>query len=158
VNPNTWIDAVLIGFGMIAIAIGLVLYLVQFRQGLRADASKKWPTATGTVTASALEKSPENKSRYRAAVRYRYRVGAKDYQSNRVFWGGNEGREKHMASVVATYRTGDKVPIYYDPHNPAEAVIDPLQNTGSRPVVLYAMGMMTLGLFALTGGLYALIH
>ena len=91
-------------------------------------------------------------------MRYRYRVGAKEYQSNRIFWGGNEGREKHMASVVASYRAGDKVRVYYDPQNPAEAVIDPVQNTGSRPVVLYAMGMMTLGLFAFTGGVYALMH
>ncbi len=92
------IDAVLIGFGAIAFAIGMVLYLVQFRQGLRADASKKWPTSSATITASALEKSPENKRRYRAALQYRYRVGAKDYQADRVFWGGNEGRQKHMAS------------------------------------------------------------
>ena len=39
------VNAVLIGFGVIAIVIGAVLYIVQFRQGLRADASKKWPTA-----------------------------------------------------------------------------------------------------------------
>ena len=41
------VNAVLIGFGVIAIAIGAVLYIVQFRQGLRADASKKWPRASG---------------------------------------------------------------------------------------------------------------
>ena len=50
------VDAVLIGFGVIAIAIGVVVYVVQFRQGLRADASKKWPTASGTVIASARGK------------------------------------------------------------------------------------------------------
>jgi hypothetical protein len=151
------IDAVLIGFGVIAFAIGAVLYVAQFRQGLRADASKKWPTAPGTVISSALEQSPDNKRRYRAAVQYRYRVG-KDYQSSRVFWGGNEGRKRHMASVVASYPAGATVPVYYDPQNPAEAVIDPTQNAGSRPLVLYAMGMMTLGLFTFTGGIYALTH
>ncbi len=152
------INTVLIGFGVIAIAIGVVLYIVQFRQGLRADASKKWPRASGTVTASVLEKSPEHKRRYRAALQYSYRVGSKDYQSTRIFWGGNEGREKHMASVVETYPAGGKVRVFYDPKNPAEAVLDPIQNTGSRQVVLYALAMITLGLFSLTGGVYSLFH
>jgi hypothetical protein len=152
------IDTVLIGFGVIAFAIGVVLYLVQFRQGLRADASKKWPTSSATITTSALERSAESKRRYRATVEYRYRVGAKEYQANRIFWGGNEGRHKHMASVIASYPAGARVPIHYDPRNPAQSVIDPVQNTGSRPLVLYAMGMMALGLFAFTGGVFALAH
>ncbi len=50
------------------------------------------------------------------------------------------------------------MPVHYNPQNPAEAVIDPVQNTGSRPLVLYAMAMMALGLFAFTGGVYALAH
>jgi len=52
------INAVLIGFGVLAIVIGAIPFIVQFRQGLRADASKKWPTASGTVTACALEQLP----------------------------------------------------------------------------------------------------
>jgi hypothetical protein len=157
-NLHSSIDAVLAGFGVIAFVIGAVVYVVQFRQGLRADASKKWPTASGTVTASAVEKSPDHKRRYRAALHYSYRVAGKEYRSTRVFWGGNEGREKQMLSVVETYPAGGKVRVYYDPRNPAEAVLDPIQNTGSRQVVLYALAMMTLGLFAFTGGVYALTH
>ncbi|MFY9695799.1 MAG: DUF3592 domain-containing protein [Xanthobacteraceae bacterium] len=152
------VDAVLIGFGVIAIAIGAVLYIVQFRQGLRADASKKWPRAAGTVMTSVLEKSPEHRRRYRAALQYRYRVGGKDYQASRVFWGGNEGREKHMASVVETYPEGSGVRVFYDPKKPSEAVLDPIQNTGSRQLVLYALAMVTLGLFTVTGGIYSLFH
>jgi len=152
------IDAVLIGFGVIAFAIGVFLYVVQFRQGLKADASKKWPTSSATVTASALERSPEHRWRYRAAVHYRYRVGGKEYQAERIFWGGNEGRQKHMVSVVASYPAGCQVPVHYNPQNPAEAVLDPAQHTGSRPLVLYAMAMVALGLFALTGGVIALAH
>jgi hypothetical protein len=151
-------NAILIGFGAIAIAIGTALYVAQFRQGLRANASKRWPVSSGKVLASALEKSPDGRWRYRAAVQYRYRVGAKEYQSDRVFWGGNEGRQRHMASVIATYPQGCKVSVHYDPQNPAEAVLDPVQNPGSKPLVLYAMGMLALGLFAFTGGVYALIH
>lgn len=152
------VNAVLIGFGVIAIAIGAVLYSVQFRQGLRADASKKWPRASGTVTVSTLEKLPEHRWRYRAAVHYSYRVGGKDYQGSRIFWGGNEGREKHMASVVETYPAASNVRVFYDPKNPAEAVLDPIQNTGSRQLVLYALAMVTLGLFTVTGGVYSLFH
>jgi len=151
-------NVVLIAFGVIAIVIGAVPYLVQFRQGLRADASKKWPTASGTVTSSALEQSPDNKRRYRASVQYSYRAGGKGYQGSRVFWGGNEGRQRHMASVVESYPAGAKVRVHYDPNNPADAVLDPVQNTGSRQLALYSLAMITLGLFSLTGGIYALFH
>ena len=152
------INVILIGFGAIAIAIGLALYVAQFRQGLRATASKRWPVSPGTIIASALEKAPEGRWRYRAAVQYRYRVAGKEYQSDRIFWGGNEGRQKHMASVIAAYPQGSKVSVHYDPQNPAEAVLDPAQNIGSRPLVLYAMAMIALGLFVLTGGVFALLH
>jgi hypothetical protein len=152
------INALLIGFGVIAVAIGAALYVAQFRQGLRANASKRWPVSSGAVVASALEKSPDGRWRYRAAVQYRYRVGAKEYQSNRIFWGGNEGRRKHMESVIAAYPAGCKASVHYDPQNPTEAVLDPTQNIGSKPLVLYAMGMIALGLFAFTGGVYALVH
>ena len=152
------INAVLIGFGVLAIVIGAIPFIVQFRQGLRADASKKWPTASGTVTACALEQLPGHKWRYRALVQYAYRAGGKDYRGNRVFWGGSEGSEKHMTSVVETYPKGAKVRVFYDPNDPAEAVLDPIQNTGSRQLALYALAMVTLGLFSLTGGLYALFH
>ena len=151
-------NVVLIAFGVIAIVIGAVPYIVQLRQGLRADASKKWPTASGTVTSSALEQVADHKRRYRAAVQYAYRAGGRDYQGGRVFWGGNEGRKKHMTSVVETYPKGAKVRVYYDPGNPTDAVLDPVQNTGSRQMVLYALAMVTLGLFSLTGGIYALFH
>jgi hypothetical protein len=152
------INVVLIGFGVIAIAIGAALYVTQFRQGLRANASKLWPVSPGTVVASAMEKSPEGRWRYRAAVQYRYRVRGKDYQSGRIFWGGNEGRQRHMALVIAAYPQGAKVSVHYDPQNPAEAVIDPAQNVGSRPLVLYAVAMIALGLFALVWGVYSLLH
>lgn len=152
------VHAVLIGFGVVAFAIGVIIYIVQFRQGLRADASKRWPTTSGTVTTSVLEKSPDARSRYRVALQYRYRAGGKNFQSSRIFWGGNDGREKPMASVAETYPAGRTVRVYYDPCNPAEAVLDPVQNTGSRATVLYAMAMMTLGLFSFTGGIYSLLQ
>ena len=152
------INVVLIGFGVIAIAIGVVLYVTQFRQGLHATASKRWPVSSGTIIASALEKSPDGRWRYRAAVQYRYRAGGKEYQSDRIFWGGNEGRQKHMASVIAAYPQGGKVSVHYDPQNPAEAVLDPAQHVGSRPLVIYAMAMIALGLFVLTVTVYTLLH
>jgi hypothetical protein len=152
------VNAVLICFGVIAIVIGAVLYSVQFRQGLRADASKKWPRAPGTVIASVLEKLPGHRWRYRAVLQYSYRVAGKDYQASSIFWGGNEGREKHMTSVVETYPAGSNVRVFYDPKNPTEAVLDPIQNTASRQLVLYALAMVTLGLFTVTGGVYSLFH
>jgi len=152
------INVMLMLFGVIALAVGVILYVAQFRQGLRADASKKWPKADATILTSALESSPEHKRRYRAAIRYRYRVRGKDYESDRIFWAGNEGRKRNMQSVVATYPKGDGARVHYDPQDPAEAVLDPTQHTGSRATVIYAMVMSTIGLFAFIGGIYGILR
>ena len=132
------VNAVLIGFGVIAIAIGAVLYIVQFRQGLRADASKKWPRASGTVIASAVEKSPGHRWRYRAALQYSYRVGGKNYQSNRYSGAAMRAVRSTWRPWLKPTRPAAMCGSFTIPKNPAEAVLDPIQNTGSRQVVLYA--------------------
>ena len=151
------VDAVLIGFGVIAIAIGAVLYSVQFGRGCGPMPARNGRERPAPLSPRSL-KNRGHGWRYRAALQYNYRVGGKNYESSRIFWGGNEGGQKHMSSVVETYPAGGSVRVFYDPKNPAEAVLDPIQNTGSRQLVLYALAMVTLGLFTVTGGIYSLFH
>ena len=113
------IDAILIGFGVIAFAIGVAVYVVQFRQGLHADASKKWPTNPGTIVSSSMEQVPENKGATERRCGTDTASKVRTMYSSRIFWGGNEGRQKHMTLVVTAYPAGGSVPVYHDPQNPA---------------------------------------
>jgi len=158
-NSHYWIDIVLAGFGVIIFIIGVILYFVHGWQRLETGRSKSWPSVVGTITSSSLEKSnPKSNTSYAAAVRYGYRVGGKDYASDRVFWGPQEGREKQMADLVAEYPAGKDVWVQYEPQNPANAVLRPEINAGLAPLFGYALALMALGLVAFGAGLYALSH
>lgn len=158
-NASYTTDAVLAGLGVFAFIIGVVLYFVHGWQKLKLQASKSWPSVVGTITSSALESSNSKSSTtYSAAVRYSYRVGGKDYVSNRVFWGPNEGREQKMAEIVAEYPAGRDVWVQHDPKDPANAVLRPDVAVGLNAIFYYASGMMALGIVALGAGLYALSH
>ncbi len=153
-----WIDAVLAGFSAVVFVLGMILYLVQAYQRTQFAPSKFWPSVVGTITASALQQTA-GKATYYAAVRYGYRVGKKDYESDRIFWGPREGGEKAMAELVAAYPVGRDVWVHHEPKNPANAVLEPARNTTLTPAVFYyAIALMVLGLIGLGAGLYALSH
>ena len=155
-----WIDAFLAALGAVVFITGMFTYLVHGHQRSNISASKYWPSVVGTVISSAVEQpNPKNRKIYSAAVRYSYRVTDKEYQSNRIFWGPNEGPEQKMAEVVAAYPVGKDIWVQHDRKDPANAVLEPDKNTGLSPVVVYyAAGMMLLGIVALWGGLYTLSH
>lgn len=159
-NLHYWIDAVLAGFGAMIFIIGIILYMVQGSQRAKLAPSKFWPSVVGTITSSALEKShSQRNAAYSAAVRYSYRVGGKDYESDRIFWGPNEGSQQQMAEIVAAYPVGRDVWVQHEPRNPANAVLEPDRHTGlTASVLYYAVAIMLLGIAALGGGLYALSH
>ena len=158
-SPSYTTDAILAGIGVFAFILGIVFYFVHGWQKLKVQASKTWPSVVGTIIASALESSNSKiNTAYSAAVRYSYRVGGKDYVSDRVFWGPNEGHEEKMADIVAEYPVGKDVWVQHDPKDPANAVLRPDIAVGLNALIYYAGGMMALGIVAFGAGLYALSH
>lgn len=153
-----WIDAVLTGFGVVIFVMGVILYMVPNWHRTKFSPTKFWPSVVGTVTTSALEKT-ENKKVFAAVVRYSYRVAGKDYESDRIFWGPQEGPEKDMAAIVAAYPVGRDVWVQHDPKNAANAVLEPARNNAVKGgIYFYGIMLMGLGLVALWLGLYGLSH
>jgi hypothetical protein len=157
---NYWIDAILTGFGVLVCITGMIMYMLQGNQRAKIGPSQTWPSVVGTIVSSALEqRNPKDKTVYSATVRYSYRVGGRDYESDRIFWGPNEGPRQQMAEIVTAYRAGRDVWVQHDPLNPANAVLEPDKNTGlSTGAFYYAVGMILLGIVSVGAGLYALSH
>jgi hypothetical protein len=155
-----WIDACLAAFGLLVFISGVIMYMIYGYQRAKIGPSRFWPSVVGTIAASALQQpNPKNKKSFSAAVRYSYRVGNRDFQSDRLFWGPNEGPEEQMAEIVAAYPVGRDVWVQHDPNNPANAVLEPDKNTGlTAGVYYYAVAMMALGVAGFGAGLYALSH
>jgi hypothetical protein len=54
---------------------------------------------------------------------YAYQVEGQSYQSQRIYFGGEVGGSA-MTGVIKKYPVGAQVPVYYNPQNPAEAVLE----------------------------------
>jgi hypothetical protein len=125
-----------------------------------ARASTRWPTTAGEITTSAVaEEQVEHQDddggrrffkRYRADIRYAYRVDARDYVG--TTW--KRGLMSLSASpgpataTIGRYPKGQRVTVHYDPADPQTAVLE--THNGRAPIIVLVFG----GLWAAAGALF----
>ncbi|SHL57936.1 Protein of unknown function [Bradyrhizobium lablabi] len=133
--------ALMLPIGCTVIGIlGLRSYL-QTRRKLQSSA--KWPTAAGTITDSEVIESQntetDDKGRetvnteYRVDIRFAYKVGLREFHSSNWKWGWTaiyRNREK-PEKIVAAHPAGKSVQVFYDPNEPATAVLEPANPQGT---------------------------
>jgi hypothetical protein len=109
----------------ISAALLLLLVVAQgysiWRAYKQTGASRSWPTTEGTIVESYLDPSGRERRPDRSSmIRYRYRVGDRDYEGDRVqlpTWLLSPRRP------VAGYPVGRRVDVHYDPQDPGNAVL-----------------------------------
>jgi hypothetical protein len=128
--PN--LDAIMQGsdsmFGFAALllaAIGVGLLVAGFLLARTPARSDHWPTTTGEVLVSTIDYRRGNRGGRTPypRVTYTYQVEGKPYQSQRIYFGGVIGGSL-MTGVVKKYPAGAQAPVYYNPENPADAVLE----------------------------------
>ena len=101
----------------------IFLTVIYFMRRKMAAVSQ-WPSTLGAVQMSTLERrSSEDGYTDYPVVQYSYQVGGQAYQSLKLAPGpevGGSGARK----VVAKYPAGAQVMVFYNPQNPAEAVLE----------------------------------
>ena len=92
----------------------------------RARASGAWPTVPGKVERSRVEKAAtQYGTNYRLALAYRYQVGGRDYEGDRVEFGPRRVDSQDLIERLAEkYPAGAQVTVHYDPDDPANAVLE----------------------------------
>lgn len=109
-----------IGVLCLGAAIGAGVYTVN---GLATgSATHEWPTVSGEVTES---RTRGGQRRRRHVFTYVYQVERTWYEARRIgyfhgIWGPSTTRGN-----VAQYPVGRRVTVYYDPEDPARAVLEP---------------------------------
>ncbi|HET9906292.1 MAG TPA: DUF3592 domain-containing protein [Anaerolineales bacterium] len=103
-----------------AIFLGIIFFLRR-----KMAAVSQWPSTMGTVNSSYLERrsSSEGGSTNYPVVQYSYQIGGQSYQSSKLAPGPDVGGTG-AGKVVARYPAGAQVMVFYNPQNPADAVLE----------------------------------
>ena len=109
------------------------LYLIgsYLRKRRRARVSEGWAYCQGTVDSSMVREEVNREKdglaiHYLPVVSYSYRVRGELYQNDKISFSIKEGyrSSKKAEKITQKYSLGRAVTVYYDPDDPATAVLD----------------------------------
>ena len=102
-----------------------VIFLgILFFMRRKMAAVSQWPSTLGMISNSYLERrSSDNGSTNYPVVHYSYHVGGQAYQGMKIAPGPEVGGTG-AGKIVARYPAGAQVMVFYNPQNPAEAVLE----------------------------------
>ncbi len=117
----------------VATAISLIawanlVYAIRLGRN-QVAAGKNWARTVGEVIESEVELAGSHSSDdvpdCTPRVRYRYGVGGKSYEGDRIRFGGQSDTTRLLAEqTIAKYPAGSKVEVLYDPEHPDNAVLE----------------------------------
>lgn len=143
-------------FGLFALVGGVLFYFVTVRTMLLYFAARSWPETSCEIISSSVgshtsTESGSGSSRNRTSttysvdITYRYKVGGREYRSDRYeIMGGSSSGRAGKAEVTARYPVGSKAICYVNPQDPTDALL----NRDLSPFIL--IGLIP-GLFLLVG-------
>lgn len=116
-------------FGLIFGVAGLFLLILGFNQFRTSKASRDWPSIEGQVSIATVEMKTESgdsgiSKKYSPRVVYNYSISGQQYTSDQVVIGARAWYTSQIkAGTKLTYQSGQQVTVYYNPDNPAQAVL-----------------------------------
>jgi len=117
-NPAILV-VVLLVFGLVLGGFGLYRYTM-------GKESVSWPMVKGKITYSRAEpKKVKTGHEYRPSVKYAYTVDGTSYKGNRIT--ASDVYQKTLSGakdILKKYPTGGEVSVYYDPADPARALLE----------------------------------
>jgi hypothetical protein len=148
---------------LFAVAFGGPGLFMLIRWGIvprrRMANSFDWPIAMGTIEQAAVQRAPssDGDNMYRLAIlRYTYTVGGRDYESDQYAFGGTA--HTHLSRraarrIVKRYPVGTVVTVYYNPNDPADAVLEHRAYFSAAGLAIVFTGVGVLMLVLLVGKL-----
>jgi hypothetical protein len=107
-------------FVLSLIAPGMLIHAFHMRS--RVGASQSWPSVTGRITRSKIEKGKEND--HILALEYGYSVNGVPYTGKRVGFGASWNVPEKLAETESgRYRPDTAVTVYFNPKKPSDAVL-----------------------------------
>ena len=145
--------------------LGLVL-LVIYRSKLNADRkSKNWPSTSGTITLSRIEKRAgyrrsgqgSRSTIYIPLIKYSYAVMETQYHGDRIGNGIYQSITRpSLNHWLKRYPAKSFVTVYYNPEDPADALLEPTSNSNIVGFIV-GIGITALGVFLFGLWVYGLL-
>jgi hypothetical protein len=140
-------------FGGLFLLLGLGGIYGAWSWRRRGQESLHWPTVQGKIVASQIttdvsrDSDGDESTVHGADIRYRYSVDGVAHESKTVQWAGDfkSSGTSWQGKRVAKYPVGAGVTVYYDPRNPAVAVLEPASRSGSVLTLLMALAFTVAG-------------
>ncbi len=140
---------------LLAIGAALLIYALMNRR--KAAESVRWAQAGGRVLSAVIQEHVTHGEHgihhyFEPVIEYEYNVVGTPYRGSRLAFGSSSGGRKRAEETMARYAPGAPVIVYYDPQNPAEAVLERQARGGTIPIIV---GIMFLGVglvFGCVGG------
>ncbi|MBZ0286919.1 MAG: DUF3592 domain-containing protein, partial [Anaerolineae bacterium] len=122
------------------VIVALFFVFLALRASRRASVSRSWPATTGKVLAAGIEPRRGHSSNggsytsYYPVVQYEYTVNGQRYLGNRINVGNEVGYGwTNMAQrQIDGYAPGSSVAVFYDPNEPANAVLERTAGTSGK--------------------------
>jgi len=140
--------------GFIFAFIGVIFLVIMFTTRKKAEAAKSWPTAQGTVLSSELSIHQDydsddhsSSTSYQPVVQYSYSVMGNQYTGSKIAFGANQFDRNTAQNMVNRYIAGNPVSVYYDPNDPAKAVLE-TQAAGSKVFMIVGIIFAVIGLMS----------
>jgi len=145
-------QAPLVVFGGLLIAFGISSLIKQLYYLRLAIRTQSWKKVVGHLIAVADRPLNLAPGRGRvpnptvAIVRYHYKVGDANYESSAIGYHGVwKGTDAEYAHVHRTYGHHGPVNVWYDPDQPARAVLEPGPGASSYVRVGISLALLTAG-------------
>jgi uncharacterized protein DUF3592 len=144
--------------GLVALpflVIAIVFILLWLRGRAKVSAAKDWPSVSGKVTYATVETRRSRSSRsgsttsHYPKVVYEYMANGQRFQSSQIAFGSEVGYGNYnrVLQKVASYPINSMVQVYYNPGNPAEAV---LEKTAPSSKIFLFVAVLILVILACT--------
>jgi hypothetical protein len=144
-------------FGLIFTGIGLFMLargLIHFRT---SKASSNWPSTQGEVALATIDVSVSTdddggtSTSYAPRVLYTYTVLGQQHTSDQVVIGTTLNYpSRARAEANLAYQTGQQVTVFYNPDNPAQAVLEPGATRGVWGYLIAGVVFGIAGAFVLS--------
>lgn len=130
---------------------GAIFFIVGFISTKRSKTAQSWPTASGSVLNSDVEKhvdyDSENGSSttYEPVVTYQYTIMGQNYIGTRIAYGTNRFNRKKAYEISSKYPSGSQVIVHYNPEKLTDATLE-IVARGGKAYVIVGMTMAVIGL------------